>query len=470
MRTNIFIQLLMFLIGHNALAGIAYISGLVAHADSGSLQCMVIAPQLQTGNVSILIPVQGGKFEHEFDITAPTFLNISDGVNYFGGFIAPGDSIYLRYDKLNFATSIVYAGVGKEKFGICYSINEIKVFARKLVVAAKMQRYPVDFAFAALDSLHDVVGKKISQSAGSMSAESTAQLRGYLAAAGLSARYNLLVAIFGDSFDNILKTQGDRLSKESVMRMQALLKFDKAFSGSRFYADAVKTVASIYLEENVQPVTADFATKKYRLLADMLPRELRDPVLYLTLKSDFANQPSVADQLVMRAAISTLENSAHRQSIENLLTGYKPLIAGDKAPDFSLENLSGEKINLSSFSGKTIYLDFWFASCGPCHMLFKAIEPVKKHFENDDRIVFLTVSIDNREVWKKAVARFGVKGLHAFTENQLRTHPIIQSYQVTAYPSTYIIDPNGKIFSTQPSQNHDILKKQLEESIRITGK
>lgn len=200
---------MIFLIGHNALAGIAHISGLVANADSGSLQCMVIAPQLQTGNVSILIPLQGGKFEHQFEINAPTFLNISDGVNYFGGFIEPGDSIYLRYDKLNFATSIVYAGVGKEKFGISYAINGIKVFARKLVVAAKTKRYPVDFAFAALDSLHDVLGEKISQSSGSMRAESRAQLRGYLAAAGLSARYNLLVAHFGDSFDNILKTQRD---------------------------------------------------------------------------------------------------------------------------------------------------------------------------------------------------------------------------------------------------------------------
>jgi len=79
------------------------------------------------------------------------------------------------------------------------------------------------------------------------------------------------------------------------------------------------------------------------------------------------------------------------------------------------------------------------------------------------------VSVDNEMTWKRAISKFGVKGYHAFTENKLREHTIIQSYHVTVYPTTYIIDPAGRIHAIQAANNPDVLKKQIEEAIAATS-
>lgn len=454
---------------HQALAGLGHVRGHARNADEENLQCTVVSNQLTSNPAGVVVPVKDGHFSYQFEITESTFLSFSDGTNYFGGFIEPGDSIVITYDRMDFANSISYTGKGREKFEIVHSMMDFKRVARTISAAAKGCRYPLDDMFAAMDSLQDAIHARIELSANSMSTESVKRLLGALAATAQQAKQSGLVTVFGDSYNNIITNHREKLSETSIAQMKKLLHYDEALYDSRFYVDAVKSLASIHLEDNVRPVTGNFEERKYQLLIEMLPQKLRTPVLFMTLKWDITTAPREVNESVVSSAAGLLTDSQLKQHILDLLAARSRLGVGDKAPEFSVQNLSGEKVDLASFRGKTIYLDFWFASCGPCHALFKSIEPVKKHFEKDDRVVFLTVSVDNETTWKRAIQKFGVEGYHVFTENKLRGHPIIQSYNVNTYPTTYIIDPVGRFHTVQPANNPDRLKKQIEESIASTS-
>ncbi|MGX5854135.1 TlpA family protein disulfide reductase [Dyadobacter jiangsuensis] len=454
---------------HLASAGRVELRGHARNAAEENLQCTVVSNNLASNPVRVVIPMKGGDFSYQFDITESTFLSFSDGTNYFGGFVEPGDSIVVNYDRLDFANSISFTGKGREKFAIVHSMMDFKRMARTIAAAAKGRRYPVDDMFAAIDSLREDIHQRIDLAAKSMSAESYNRLLGALAATERQAKQSALVAVFGDSYSNIMANHREKLSDASIVQMKKLLEYDEAFYDSRFYVDAVKSLASMHLEDNIRPITNNFEERKYQLLVEMLPQKLRTPVLFMTLKWDITTAPGELNARVVQRAAELLPDSQLKRHILDLLTARSMLRAGDKAPEFSVQNLSGEKIDLASFRGKTVYLDFWFASCGPCHALFKSITPVKKHFEHDERVVFLTVSVDNEMTWKRSISKFGVKGYHAFTENKLREHPIIQSYNVTVYPTTYIIDPAGRIHAIQAANNPDVLRKQIEEAIAATS-
>lgn len=137
------------------------------------------------------------------------------------------------------------------------------------------------------------------------------------------------------------------------------------------------------------------------------------------------------------------------------------------APDFVLVNGNGEKITLSTFKGKVVYMDFWYAACGPCHALFKTLKPAKEYFSNNSNVVFLNISIDLEDVWKKSLIKYDITGYHAFTENKESNHPIIKTYKVAGYPTTCLIDKSGNIFNANPSNKPDELKKQIEDALKV---
>src|SRR5215831_10443739 len=65
-----------------------------------------------------------------------------------------------------------------------------------------------------------------------------------------------------------------------------------------------------------------------------------------------------------------------------------------QAPDFSLPDLSGQKLTLSSYRGKVVLLDFWATWCAPCR------EEIPRFVEMQDKyqaqgLQILGVSMDD---------------------------------------------------------------------------
>ncbi len=120
----------------------------------------------------------------------------------------------------------------------------------------------------------------------------------------------------------------------------------------------------------------------------------------------------------------------------------EPLRIGDTAPDFILEQLGGEPVQLSKLRGKTVFVNFWATWCAPCKEEMPAIQRIYQKYKNSD-VVVLAVNIKDSNDSAKSY----FKDLNLTMPVLLdRTGAVPgDGYRVTGYPESYFVDKNGKI-------------------------
>ena len=117
------------------------------------------------------------------------------------------------------------------------------------------------------------------------------------------------------------------------------------------------------------------------------------------------------------------------------------IVEGAEAPDFTLKDLKGNDLALSSLRGKYVVLDFWGSWCGWC---IKGIPDMKKYYTKyKDRMEILGIDCrDTEEAWKKAVEKHELPWLHVRNTDEA---DVTVKYGIQGYPTKIVIDPQGKI-------------------------
>ncbi len=119
-----------------------------------------------------------------------------------------------------------------------------------------------------------------------------------------------------------------------------------------------------------------------------------------------------------------------------------PLEVGYPAPDFSLTDYEGDKIQLSSLQGKIVLIDFWASWCSPCRDELANVEAIANEYA-DDGVVVLGVDIDRNEgAFAGIVSSFGLTYRQIFDGAD---GPVSSLYRVIGIPMTYLIDRQGII-------------------------
>jgi thiol-disulfide isomerase/thioredoxin len=128
------------------------------------------------------------------------------------------------------------------------------------------------------------------------------------------------------------------------------------------------------------------------------------------------------------------------------------------APAFTLSDIHGNKVSLSDFKGKVVYLDFWASWCGPCVAEIPHSKKLQKQFKDNTGIVFINISLDRDTIqWKKKVESKSMMGVQLLSPKGLESD-VINNYDLKSIPRFIIINRQGKIVdydAKRPSQKVD---------------
>lgn len=118
---------------------------------------------------------------------------------------------------------------------------------------------------------------------------------------------------------------------------------------------------------------------------------------------------------------------------------------GDQAPDFKLNQVNKsnelEEIQLSEFSGKGIMLNFWATYCAPCEYEMPFMEELYADYQHEG-VEILAVNLSEAEL---RVDRFIDKHNLTFPVPHDTKGVVSDLYSVGPMPTSYFIDPDGKI-------------------------
>ena len=129
----------------------------------------------------------------------------------------------------------------------------------------------------------------------------------------------------------------------------------------------------------------------------------------------------------------------------SLTSDPSTLTSENEAPDFTLNDLNGKPLTLSSLRGKYVILDFWGSWCGWC---IKGIPQMKEFYQKyAGKFEILGIDCnDPEEKWKAAVEKYELPWLHVY--NPRGDSKVLEQYEIQGFPTKIIVGPDGKIVKT----------------------
>jgi peroxiredoxin len=200
---------------------------------------------------------------------------------------------------------------------------------------------------------------------------------------------------------------------------------------------------------NIYGRNEDLSLTDYYELLDYLSENLTDPnskseVLLALLRK---NSREDHNERAVDLAREIVEIDAHEFYVTQAL-GFlheiESLNIGQKAPDFDLQTIDGDKISLASLEGNYVILEFWATWCGPCLPEIPHLKELYETYQNSG-FTILGVSLDRElETLTNFIEEKEMEWPQIYVEDGW-TGDISRLFNVSGIPRMYLLDPEGVI-------------------------
>lgn len=129
----------------------------------------------------------------------------------------------------------------------------------------------------------------------------------------------------------------------------------------------------------------------------------------------------------------------------------RPLAEGTNAPGFENTDMSGKPVNLSSFTGQKVLLNFSIINCGWCKTALDHFNREDFKLSEDIHVLYIN-PVDSKAQVEKYIEKF-----HVPFPVIAEAKAVGESYRVNGYPTFYLIDKDGKIEKVQSGYHKDFI-------------
>jgi peroxiredoxin len=148
------------------------------------------------------------------------------------------------------------------------------------------------------------------------------------------------------------------------------------------------------------------------------------------------------------------------------------LVAGNIAPMFSLEDLSGKKVSLGDLKGKNVLLVFWNRYFVPFETFSLYMRRAEKRLK-DKNTVIVGINYDDGDTWHTVAEEEFPEWINLtarperISANEMgKTATAYGVYSASHTPAAYLIGPDGKFLTDRINLNDNELGLKLEKLLK----
>ena len=250
------------------------------------------------------------------------------------------------------------------------------------------------------------------------------------------------------SNDNNFYIRGGKLNDSYTAHMRVSDSLRVVIAGLQERYDAMRT-AKKFRSASLVNDTLRHQQEKLRGLTTAFLDDNDNLITAYTIYSNMALRESgLKEARSMYASLGAgAKASQYGRLIEERIARLAKTEGGAQAPDFTLPDLQGNPVTMSSVKGKIKIIDFWASWCGPCRLNNPALRKLYDEF-HPKGLEIIGVSLDTKkDAWEKAIEKDGLTWINVSSLKGWKCETI-GMYNVKGVPALFVLDEYNNIIAT----------------------
>jgi thiol-disulfide isomerase/thioredoxin len=253
-----------------------------------------------------------------------------------------------------------------------------------------------------------------------------------------------------------------KLTRQSAAYDDRIAELYKAYNG---YKKAADKMNQLRLEESIDSLNAEIRQNVYGVYVRKNPSS---PVaIHALLQFAGKNMNTEVVESLYNSLSSKIKNYELAKSLWEKIQTAKLTGIGNIALNFIQNDTLDQPVNLASFRGKYVLIDFWASWCIPCRAENPNLIQLFDRYKNRNFHI-LGVSLDRpgqKEKWMKAIHEDGLTWTQV-SDLKFWDNAVVKLYRITSIPQNLLLGPDGTIIAK------NLKGQRLEKKVRevIEGK